>query len=266
MIKLSYLGQSDKDVTAFIKRLPLLKMNTINFTAYEMLPLCGEGPAIAFSRFLTLSKKVVYGAYTLTNAYRKNHKDLCGNESDNSLWVRSMYFESAIESYNKVVDYIYIILYFNYELYKKFNHVKKINTKKDIIEASKKVKGKKNLDMIDNWLSLNESTADFATEFNTYILFVGKMRDLANDIKHRGCIAVEGTTLSRCTKVTREIDGKKVDITELVSEVKINLDDEIENLVEVHRRTLEIQQSLYKTCNFQKTLNDFLESNNLQIK
>ena len=59
MSKLSDLSQSDKDVKDFIKRLPLLKMNEINFMFYEMLPLCGIGPTIAYSRFLTLHKKVV---------------------------------------------------------------------------------------------------------------------------------------------------------------------------------------------------------------
>lgn len=259
MSKLSYSEQSDEEINKFVKRLPLLKMNEINFTFYEMLPLCGVGPTIAFSRFLTLNRKVIYGARALTNAYIRNHKDLWDNEIDDSLLIRCIYFENAIEAYNKVIDYIYIILYFNFKLYEKLDNIGKINTKNDIIDISKKVRGKKKLAKIDDWLRLNELNTYFATEFNAYKLLVKEIRELANDIKHRGCVAVEDIALSRNTKVTQKIDGQDMDITELVSEVKINLDVEIEKLVKIHKHTIEIQKSLYKSCNFQKQLRDFLD-------
>ena len=256
MSKLNNSDQLDKDLKEFTKRLPLLKMNEINAIFYEMLPLCGVGPAIAFSRFLTLNKKVVYGDHALTSAYRRNHKSLWGDELEDSIWVRCMHFENAIEAYNQVNDYIYIILYFNYELFKKLDCVE-INTKDDIISLSKNIRGSK-LNEIETWLHSNELTKEFADEFKDYRLFTKEMRELANDIKHRGCIAVEGITLHRNTKVTKKINGKNVDITELVSEVKIDLDVEVEKLVEIHNYTIEILKSLYKLCNFQKQLKDFL--------
>lgn len=248
--------QSDRDIREFAGRLPLIKINDINFMFYEMLPLCGLGPAIAFSRFLTLNKKVVYGAHALVNAYKKEHKNLWGDEIDDSLWVRCMYFENAIEAYNKVLDYIYIILYFNYELYEKLDFVK-INTKDDIVCISKKIKGHK-LNMIDNWLHSNELTNEFANELDNYKLLTKEMRELANDIKHRGCIAAKGVALPRQTKVTKKIEGQDVDITELVSEIKIDLEIEIEKLVEIHGHTIEILKNLYKLCDFQEQLKDFL--------
>ncbi len=251
--------QSDRELSEFAGRLPLLKMNDINFMFYEMLPLCGLGPAIAFSRFLTLNKKVVYSAHALVNAYKMKHKNLWDDDMEDSLWVRCMHFENAIEGYNKVIDYIYIILYFNYELYEKLDF-ERINTKDDIIRISKKIKGYK-LKMIDNWLHSNEPTNEFANKLNDYKLLTNEMRELANDIKHRGCIAVEGIVLPRHTTVTKKIDGQDVDITELVSEIKINLENEVEKLVEIHGHTIEILKDLYKLCNFQEQLKDFLNRN-----
>ncbi|SNT04681.1 hypothetical protein SAMN05446037_103531 [Anaerovirgula multivorans] len=187
-------NQTEDDIREFAGRLPLLKMNNINSIFYEMLPLCGFGLPIAFSRYLSLHRKISFGSYALINAYRKNHKSLWGDDLEDSLWERSMYFENAIEAYNKVVDYVYVILYFNFELYKTIDK-EEIKTKDDIIRISEKIRGKK-LEKISKWICSNESTLDFSAKFIKYEKSdVLEMRNLANDIKHRGCIAVEGTEL-----------------------------------------------------------------------
>ena|GEM_PF-1912325 len=260
---MNHSNQTEDDIREFAKGLPLLKMNNIYRMFYEMLPLCGFGPAIAFSRFLALHQKIVSGSHALINAYKKDHKSIWGDDLEDSLWQRSMYFENAIESYNKVVDYVYIILYFNFELYGIIDK-EKIKTKEDVIRISEKIKGKK-LGKISEWISSNEFTSDFFGKFDDFRCYTEEMRNVANDMKHRGCITFEGIKQPRYTKVTKVIDGNEIDITDLVSELIINLDSEIEKLSEIHRRTIELQKELYTLCDFQKKLTDFLNKNGLNM-
>lgn len=167
-----------------------------------------------------------------------------------------MYFENAIEAYNKVVDYVYVILYFKLELYKIIDK-EKIKTKEDIFRISEKIQGKK-LDRIREWIR-SEITSEFIIIFEDYIFYTKEMRNLANDMKHRGCIAFEGIELTRYSKVTKDIYGTKVVFTDLVSSSIINLDSEIEKLSEIHRHTIKLQMELFTLCDFEKTLQDFLD-------
>lgn len=251
--------QSEEDIRKFASSIHLLVMNNISSVFYEMLPLCGLGQAIAFSRFLTLQRKIVFGSHALLHSYRKVHKDISGNELENSLWERNMYLENSIDAYNSVVDYVYTIIYFNFNLFEIIDN-EKIKTKDDILRISQNIKGNK-LNKINEWISKNEFTMDFSIKFKDYRCFTENMRNLANDIKHRGCISIEGIELPRYSKVTKVIDGIEIDITDIVSDVTINLDSEIENLLEIHRRTVELQKYLYSLCNFKKQLSDFLNKN-----
>jgi len=250
--------QNVEDIRSFAQKLHLLKLNSIDSIFYEMLPLCGFGPTISFSRFLALQKKIVFASHALINAYRINHQSLWGVDLEDSLLERSMYFENAIESYNKVTDYVYLILYFNFELYEVMDR-KEIKSKEDIVEISKKIKGKK-YEAINEWLIKDIRTSNFAKQFSDYRDSVKEMRELANDIKHRGCIAIDGTGIRRNTRVTKVIEGHEIDITDQVSEVKIDIDEEIEKLVIIHQETLELQKELFGVCAFQKQLKDFLEA------
>jgi len=186
-----------------------------------------------------------------------------GDDLEDSLRQRSMYFENAIESYNKVVDYVYIILYFNFELYGIIDK-EKIKTKDDVIRISEKIKGEK-LDKIRKWIKNNEFASEFSKKFDDYRYHTVEMRNLANDMKHRGCIAFEGSELHRNTKVTKIIDGNEIDITDLVSVLRINLDSEIKKLSDIHRRTIELQKELYYLCDFEKQIKDFLNKNGLNM-
>lgn len=85
------------------------------------------------------------------------------------------------------------------------------------------------------------------------------MRELANDIKHRGCIAINGIEVSRNTKVTKVINGQEIDMTDLVSEIRIDIDEEIEKLVHIHQSSVELQKELFELCAFNNQLKDFLE-------
>ena len=254
-------AQSNDDIRRFAKKLELLKMNDIDFLFYEMLPLCGVGASVAFSRFLTLHNKICFGSFALINAYKKEHTGLWGDSTNNNIWYRSMYLETAIMAYNSIEDYIYMVLYFNFDLYEKMDNYS-IKNKEDIIERSKEIKGKTKSN-IDTWLYSQYSTKQFHDDFQRYKDSTGSLRELANDIKHRGCREVDGIDLPRVTRVKKVIDDNEVDITELVSPYIISIDEEINNLAGIHEKSLEIQKKLYRLCDFKGQLKTLL---NNQVK
>lgn len=255
--------QNQEDLIDFAAKLKVLKTGNFNSIFFEMLPLAGAGTAIAFSRFLTLQKKVLYGSIALFNAFKIDHQGIICSNIDDSYFFRSMYFENAVEAYNKVIDYVYVIVYFNFNLFEIIDNDKICNNE-SVFFLSEKIKGKK-LSQINEWLAQNEHTDDFAALFNKYREETNDLRKLANDMKHRGCIAVEGTSLQRNTAVLININGVKVNISEIIKERIINLDLEIEKLVAVHQMTVELQQSLYELCNFGGKFNKFM-SDHVNIK
>lgn len=247
------------DLNRFINELPFLGLANINSAFYEMLPLCDVGTSIAFSKFLLLQRRVYYASYSLINAYKKDHNNILGDPFNDTLSIRSMYFEYAIETYNKVVDYVYQILYFNYKLYKVIDNID-IKSKRNIISVSRKLKGKK-LKEVNRWILIEEKTKDFAKKFSDYRCKMRDVNDLANDIKHRGCIDVGGMNPTRYSKVIKNVDGVAINITDLVSEIKVDLESEIDKLVETHKATFQLQNELYLLCNFQQQLEDFFDEN-----
>ncbi len=128
--------QSPDNIRVFARQLELMKLNNIDFLFYEMLPLCGVGTAVAFSRFLTLHKQMCLGSYALINSYKEDHPDLYGEKVEDSIWQRGMYLENAVLVYNSIADYIYDVLYFKYDLYKIIGNTS-IKDKEDIFKVSK---------------------------------------------------------------------------------------------------------------------------------
>jgi len=251
--------QNIDDIRGFVKKIEPLKMDNIDFLFYEMLPLCGAGTAIAFSRFIALHNKICIGSYSLIGAYKKDHTGLWGEYIGNNLWQRSMHFENAILAYNSIVDYVYAILYFNFDLYVGIGNTS-IKDKDDIIRISRSIK-RNVISKIDEWLANQNTTKDFYTDFSNYQNVTKDLRELANDIKHRGHISFEGLSLPRTTKVTLAINGSEVNITELVSPTIVNMEIEINNLVDIHKLSFDIQKKLYRLCGFQDQLKTFLDSN-----
>ncbi len=108
---LNSIIQRDKELDVFFKKFELMVMNNINFIFYEMLPLCGVGVSIAYSKFIILHKKIRNGAFSLINAYKNKHFDFYKQKIEDASWERNMYLENAILIYNPIRDYIYQIIY-----------------------------------------------------------------------------------------------------------------------------------------------------------
>lgn len=58
---------------------------------------------------------------------------------------------------------------------------------------------------------------------------------LANDLKHRGSFLVNGLWFPRVTIVTKNINGKKINITECVEPPTIDIEKEIQRLIIIHQ-------------------------------
>lgn len=260
MIALPDNAQAKEDIHRFIDRLPFLKIGEVNFLYYGMLPLSGVGTAIAFDRFLILQEKVVFGATALTNAYKQEHWDLWNDNlnNNNALFYRKMYFEQAVEAYNKIPDYIYLILYFNFELYNKLDG-KEIQTREDVVRLSKTLVHQKKKGAIDQWLLGEKNTRHFGELFTAYRESNANLRNLANDLKHRGCQVVGRTVLPRIGQSVKVVDGREINLSALIEPVVLDLEQEIENLVLIHNSIVDLQKELYSICDFKNQASKLLE-------
>lgn len=250
--------QSENELRDFANRLGLISMNNLDPNFYEMVALCGSGVAAAFYKFITLNHKIWFGSHALINAYKKEHKPLWDNSVNDTLWLRCMYLENAILSYSSAVDYIYAVLYFNFDLYQSLGK-KNIEKQEDVLRISKSIKGT-TLSKIDEWLRKQVSTQGFSTDFDVYKNSTTNLREMANDVKHRGCKAVEGTDWPRITWGTAKVNINEINIRNIIAPVTFNIDDEIANLVKVHEQTLDIQNKLYYLCDFQGQFKAFLKN------
>lgn len=250
-----HMLNTENDLINIKDQLPLLKMNQINWTFYQMLPLCGFGVVVAYSKFLALHNKICKAAFELTNAIEKR-SDFFKAEELNGVWQQSIYLENAIIAYNSVRDLIYVTIYFRFELFHLIDK-QSIENSQDILRLSKKVQGNA-FSRIEEWLKNNEITHAFFRELTSYNEDTKELSNLANDLKHRGSFVFKGLELPRTTKVTKVVDGLDVDITECVTPPIIDNESEINNLIAVHRRAIDLAKKLYEVCDFEGCLQEFL--------
>ncbi len=241
-------------VKEFANKLPLINDSRLRSPILDLLPLASLGAAVALNRYITLNIKIYYASRSLVKAFVTEHQGLWGKAMEDPLIIRSMYFEKAVEDYNKVCDYVYQILYFNFHLYEKLDN-RNIETQNDVIELARNIRGDK-LHKIKAFLSIEHE--GFCREFTQYEDGISDTRELANDIKHRGCYAIKGVATSSFGTAYRNSNGKEVNLTELAAPKLIDLDSEITKLVEVHNKTHLLLKSLYKVCDFDSTLDSFL--------
>lgn len=238
----------------FTDKLSLIKFEELFSPINQCIAIESLGAAIALKRYIAVNIKVYFGAYALTKAYATKHQGLWKDYIKNPLLIRGMYFEQAIEAYNKVLDYIYQILYFNFELYEKLDR-KSIKSKEDVKKLAESIKNKKKLARIkEKLLKSGEEAKCFISKLEQYKKDTQHTRNLANDIKHKGCFAIEGQFPSPWGIATKEIDGEEVNLTEIVEPRLIKLDSEIAKLVVVHEKTYALLQDIYQLCNFRGKL------------
>ena len=241
-------------VKEFASKLPLINDSRLRSPILDLLPLASLGAAIALNRYITLNIKIYYASRSLVKAFDTEHQELWGKAMEDPLIIRSMYFENAVEDYNKVCDYVYQILYFNFHLYEKLDN-RNIESQNDVIELARNIQGDK-LQKVKDFLSVEHE--EFYRQFTRYEADIRNTRELANDIKHRGCYAIKGVVNFSFGTAYRNSNGEEVNLTELAAPKLIDLDSEITKLVEVHNKTYLLLKSLYNVCGFESTLDNFL--------
>lgn len=200
---------------------------------------------LAYTKLILLNKRIEFGVRMLVNAYRKDHINPITMKPEDQLWIRSMYLESAIETYNKVEDYVYSIIYFCFNL-----DSKDILIRDDVINFSKGKYIKK--DVIDNWLNNNNETDQFYILLQNYKSFVYENKIKANDLKHWGCYKIKGLEIP-VPDIRYSVRGIEIKYRDIINGSPLEIDLEIENLINIHKETIVLIDELFNIC-FRKLL------------
>lgn len=228
--------KSTNDINEFAKGLKIIILPNI-LTKLSLPDLWRD---IAYTKLMLLNKRIEYGVRMLVNAYRDDHINPVTNMSEDQLWIRSMYLESAIETYNKVVDYVYSIIYFRFNL-----DSLEILKRKDVIKYSSNRYVKHN--EINSWLESNNSTSHFKSLLGKYIECTNSNKQNANDLKHWGCFNVKGLEI-QALDLKYFVKGKEINYHEIINGNPLDIDFEIENLVTIHNETIKLIEELYNIC------------------
>ena len=233
-----------KNLKEFSDRLKIIDLKPL--IKKHALPIFGVGNAIAFSKFIALNKRIMSGSYMLINAHNKKLKDPFGTNIKDPVWFRAMCLEFAFEAYTKVNDYIYQILYYNFELYKILDK-RQILKNTDVVELSKTINYDKKRLIRKLLKSKGESVNNFIKLLKSYQKYIYKynITEIANDFKHRGAYSIRGTNIPR---IKFEVKNQNIDINDILSESIIEMDIEIEKLVILHQETIKIVNELYNLC------------------
>ena len=241
---------TDAEVSSFTKELQLIRMDGINSFAYQILPAISIEKGVVFQKFIFFNQQLSYAAQMLIDAYKTSYD---GNNNDDKLvlWRRCAYLFSAIVQYNSFYDYIYQMLYFHLSMYKKYPKTKNkfltkdINSKNDVIEISKKVNNSL-ITVINNYLKKDNSLLALAQNLSNYQTKTKHLRELANDIKHRAGVSVDGIYLERKVSAKAKNQNSGIESSyEIVKPEIIIIEDEINYLKEVHQELLSIIKQLY---------------------
>ena len=252
---------TEGEVKEFSRMLELPPIK-INSAQYEMLPLCEMGISISFSKFMALEQRMWVAAQNLVKAFKTDHKGLCNSETDysESFWERTMYIENAIISYNACLDYIYIILYFYYDFYRESEIPIKRAKDIDRISEGFELEQKKRLTQT---LRKDSQTKKMIEDIEIYRKSSQKLRNNANNLKHRAGFWVCGFDYPRNTKVTKVINGAEVDITMILTPKSHDLEKEIKYLVGIHNQLIRLVLELFYLLNYPRKIEQFLQFNGL---
>ncbi len=237
--------------------LKMFRISRIPFNFYEMLPLCGIGISESFNVFMAYHNQLYFASRFLVMSTEEKTED-----SNNDLMERYMYLQAAIVSYNSCLDYVYQIIYFYYDLFSLLDN-KCIDSRESIYILSTKVKGR-TLDRINIWLQSNPTTKYLANLVEEYKTQMEALNNKANEIKHRGRYHIEGLTLKRSTMVKKVLNGNELNITSIVTPEGVDFEYEIDYLIEIHNKSMDMQSDLFKFLDYSGQLKKFLKSNGVE--
>ncbi len=231
-----------------------MRCNQVNFLLAPTLLASDIGLKLAFDRYYIAVEKVYFGRIALINAYKRIQHDWWGEKlpEEQTLLMRKMFLEQAIEAYNKVRDYVILVLYFCFIDCQKLKDGS-IRTYEDIDKIASSIRESHICQLQDD-----SRVREFMGKFKNYKNFTECVRTLANDLKHRGCRVVGMPALERVGTSFRVVDGEEINLSEIVEPRVIDIDVVTERLVDVHNESMGLLESLYAVCDFENKANIFV--------
>lgn len=230
--------RNNNDIHEFAKR---LKWHSLPIF-FNTLRIPDISRDIAWVKLVSLNKRIEFGVRMILDAYREDHINPITKELENQLWVRSMYLETAIESYNKVLDYICTILYFYYKI-----DECRITSRNDVEIISENQETIRYNYISQELQNHGDDVDEFLKLLKKYKRDTSRNRSFANNLKHWGYLTVKGLELNTL-EIIYNIKGEEVDYNSIINGKVIDIDEEIEKLVIIHNMTLELMQALYDLC------------------
>lgn len=238
--------------THMLSRLTFNKINILNWFERGILPLVALdnrlGIAISYFKIISLHNNILYGAFSLKNAWQKEAKDLYDEIASFPMFYRTMHLQNAFVTYNSCIDYVYQVLYFYYDLDSCVNNVR---THKEVLDLEKQVKAyrRNSFDEIIKTHNLNvyKAIKVFRTE-------VKGLNTKANNIKHDAGFWIEGNHIETFGNASIDINGENINLTNIITPRCSSISEDIEFLVHVHNSFVRFEKVLFEQLDFRGKL------------
>lgn len=241
----------NKDYGDFVDSIELPDDFRIDINIREHSLLQDIGYSIAIDKFIELYSMIASARFALMNAYQKFYdSNVISWESgyQGHLWMRFQYLKNAIVWYNSCEDYIYQILWFAYDMYPN-----PITSKEEYLLALKGCSYGKIYFVLEKLEKQNEHAKDLKEKVHNYRYDtdVNYLReDLANNLKHRANVQVEGLKDLRMMGFSiKSKEGTDVFNSKWIEPRVIDIDDTIKIVRNVHIKLIEYGRYVLKFMN-----------------
>lgn len=246
-----------QDEVDILKRLKFNTINHLNWFERGLLPLISSdnrvGICISYFKIISLHNNIYYGAYSLKSSWEKEVRDLYNEISSSPIFFRTMHLQNAYVIYNSCVDYVYQVLYFYYDL---DSCIKEVNSHDELLKLEKNVKSYRR-DHFDKEIKIyNLEIYDAIKEFRMEIKGLNKK---ANNIKHDAGYWIDGNHMQTIGSASIGVDGKKIDLTEIITPRLNDISEEIEFLIKVHNAFVKLEITLFEQLKYETRIKNFLE-------
>lgn len=249
------VGRTEEDIHNFAKKLILYDKPPLTSFGVGLCPIADVGMAISYYKYLALIKQIRFAATSLANSYKTNQIDLWGNVSEYPIRERTMYLQDAFSYYNSCLDYIYIIIYFYYDIENKNASIK---DQEDVIKLSQGVQGDV-LSKIRNFLEHNNNI--FFKMLDEYNIYRKPINQKTIDIKHRAGFWTCSDGLNTWGTASKTNGTAEINLTEIVTPKILDIEYEIDELKEFHNRTVEMQIKLCRLLDYPNQIKNKLGIN-----
>ena len=217
-------------------------------------PAYDKSYSMAIEKLYSLHELLGTAKFNLFNAFKKFHSDVHSSQESyiSHLIRRSHYLKSAIVWYNSCEDYTYQIIWLAYDMHKiemdsPESYPEALGNLfyrgfKEILEKNKSENAKKLLGIVKNYRCNSD---------------VCRLRDIANNLKHRGNIGFKGIFVGRPGGYV-ELDehGKVIHNSNWITPEVIDIDETIDLVKVVHNLLIKFVRDIVEFIDFKAALAD----------